>query len=143
MRASKKAVAIATCLAASVMASESFVKGSDFKRGLHVVKDNNHDKIVFHADDPTTPVETDYPDFTETFAQGPDGYGKDYRSEGWELSERSQIGLLVGFICTGIFILFALVQIIVDEVKRHSDFENKVNTAFDTLRGEPYNYSDD
>ena len=142
MRASKKAVAIATCLAASVMASESFVKGSDFKRGLHV-NNTEHPKTLFHADDPTKPVETSYPDFTETFAQGPDGYGKDYRSEGWELPERSQIGLLVGFICTGIFILFALVQIIVDEVKRHSDFENKVNTAFETLRAEPYNYSDD
>ena len=143
MRASKTAVAVATCLVASVLGSESFVNSGDFKRELHKGTDNGEHGTLFHATDPNVAEDVEYPDFTETFAYGADTYGKDYRSEGWELSEQSLIGLIVGFVCTGIFILFALTNIIIDEIQRHADFTNKVETSFDALRAEPYNYSED
>ena len=141
MRASKKAVAVATCLVASVMASESFVDSGDFRRELHKGDGGDH-QTLYHANEPENPVEVEYPAFTRNFAQGADTYGEDFRTEGWEPSQISLIGLAVGFATTGIFILFALINIIIDETKRHADFKNKVEAAKDDLRKEPYNYDD-
>lgn len=143
MRAFKQVAAIATCLVASVMGSESFVNSSDFKRELHKGDDNGDHGTLFHASDPTVAEDVEYPDFTQTFAYGADTYGKDYRDETWEISEISTYGLIIGAVCTGIFILFALIQIIIDEVRRHADFTNKVETSLDSLRAEPFNYSED
>ena len=52
-------------------------------------------------------------------------------------------GLIVGFAATIIFIIFALINIVIDEVQRHADFTNKVETSLDALRAEPFNYSED
>ena len=115
MRASKTAAAVATCLVASVM-GESFVNSGDFKRELHKGSDNGDHGILFHATAPGDGEEVEYPDFTETFSYGADTYGKDYRSEDWEITEMSTLGLIIGFAATFIFILFALINIIIDEV---------------------------
>ena len=122
---------------------ESFVNSGDFKRELHKGSDNGDHGILFHATDPTVGEEVEYPDFTETFSYGADTYGKDYRDESWEISEMSMYGLIVGFAVTFIFIIFALINIVIDEVQRHADFTNKVETSLDALRAEPYNYSED
>ena len=53
------------------------------------------------------------------------------------------MGLIIGFVCTFVFIIFALINIIIDEVQRHADFSNKVETSLNVLREEPYNYSED
>ena len=86
MRASKTAAAVAACLVASVM-GESFVNSGDFKRELHKGTDDGKHGFLYHATDPTTPEEVEYPDFTETFSNEADTYGKDYRDAGWEISE--------------------------------------------------------
>ena len=142
MRASKTAVAVATCLVASAMGSESFIDSGDFKRELHKGDGQDHQKLQ-HSNEPGVEFDVEYPDFTITFANGPETYGADYRTEGWEMSETSMYGILVGFIATGIFIIFALINIIWDEAKRHSEFTMNVVNGFDTLRAEPYNYDDE
>jgi len=43
------------------------------------------------------------------------------------------IGLIIGFGCTGVFILFSLFNIIIDEVQRHDKFKEKVEKAKTTL----------
>ena len=53
----------------------------------------------------------------------------------------SMIGLIIGFGCTAVFILFSLINIIIDEVQRHADFEQRVEKAKDTLRDD-YNLDD-
>ena len=147
MRASKTAAAVATCLVVSVMGSDSFVNSGDFKRELHkgnVDPDGKgHPGILYHATKPAVREDVEYPDYTETFSYGTNTYGNDYRDEGWELKPLSLYGLIIGFVCTFIFILFALANIIIDEVQRHADFTNKVETSLDALRAEPYNYSED
>ena len=141
MRASKFAVAVASCLVASVMGTASFIDSGDFKRELHKGDGNDHQQLR-HANsgEETWPVE--YPDFTIEFNNADDTVGPDRRTEGWEMSETSMIGLAVGFISTWVFILFALVNIIWDEAKRHSEFTADVNKGLETLSAEPFNYDE-
>ena len=128
MRALNKVAAAVSILLASAMAEQSFIDSVDFKgRGLQT------GEILYHADDPDTPREAKYPEYTATFAYGPETYSIDSRSPDWELTDLSLIGLLVGFGCTGVFLIFAIVNIIVDEAERHEKFKAKVTEAKKTL----------
>ena len=49
------------------------------------------------------------------------------------MTDISLIGLLIGFGCTGVFLIFAIVNIIVDEAERHEKFKAKVTEAKKTL----------
>lgn len=46
----------------------------------------------------------------------------------------SLIGIIVGFSVTGIFIIFAIVNIIIDETQRHAQFSEKVQSAANILQ---------
>ena len=74
-----------------------------------------------------------YPQYTARFNNAPDSYGIDSRSPDWELSDLSLIGLIVGAVCTFSFILFALVNIIIDEAMRHAKNAQLVVKAKNTL----------
>ena len=122
MRASKTAVATAACLLASVIAEQSFVDSGDFRRELHTKTEANfgHDKYVFRADDPTVKIATEYPNFSQTFNNAKGTYGEDREQE------TTWPGIIIGFVCTGIFIIFALTHIIVDEYYRHINFTDQI-----------------
>ena len=122
-------------------------------RSLHVAEDgdnpygimygskgsNDHARWVCHADETTInadgsydcgankyPEDEDglpYREFTQVFSSKEGTYTPFTGTEGRELTDMSMIGLIVGFGCTGVFILFSLINIIVDEVQRHADFE--------------------
>ena len=91
-------------------------------------------EFLYNADAPTTKVEALYPEYTREFSYGPGTYDPDSRDPNWELTDISLIGLLVGLGCTLIFLIFAIVNIIIDETKRHADFEADVLRAKETLR---------
>ena len=91
-------------------------------------------EFLYNADAPTTKVEALYPEYTREFSYGPGTYDPDSRDPNWELTDISLIGLLVGLGCTLIFLIFAIVNIIIDETKRHADFEADVQRAKETLR---------
>jgi len=74
-----------------------------------------------------------YPQYTARFNNAVDSYGIDSRSEDWEASDISMIGIIVGAICTFSFILFALVNIIIDEAMRHAKNAQLVVKAKNTL----------
>ena len=119
--------------------------------------DNDHKRWVCHASD----VEINYEDgsyvcpnkfpddedglpyreFTQVFSNREGTYTPFTGTGGQELTDMSMIGLIIGFGCTGVFILFSLINIIIDEVQRHADFEQRVEKAKDTLR-EDYNLDD-
>eukprot|EP00351_Strombidinopsis_sp_SopsisLIS2011_P006191 CAMPEP_0116876840 /NCGR_PEP_ID=MMETSP0463-20121206/8708_1 /TAXON_ID=181622 /ORGANISM="Strombidinopsis sp, Strain SopsisLIS2011" /LENGTH=124 /DNA_ID=CAMNT_0004523699 /DNA_START=68 /DNA_END=442 /DNA_ORIENTATION=+ len=67
--------------------------------------------------------------FTETFAS-PDVIPE------LELTDVSQVGLLLGFISVGLFILYANFKVIMDEMKRHAKFEQDIEEAELTLQNE-------
>ena len=46
-----------------------------------------------------------------------------------ELSDISQVGLLLGFISVGLFLLYANFKVIMDEMKRHAKFEQDIEES--------------
>ena len=138
MRALKKVAAAVSLLLASAIAEQSFIDSVNFaSRSLHQLAEP-HDAILYHADEPDKEFTAEYPEYTKTFANGPSSHGIDSRDPNWELSELSLVGLIVGGGCTFIFLIFALVNIIIDEAQRQKDFTNKVEQAMETLK-EEYN----
>ena len=132
MRASKTAVAAAACLLASVIAEQSFVDSGDFRRELHTKTEANfgHDKYVFRADDPTVPIATEYPNFSSSFNNAPGTYGAEReQSTTW-------IGIIIGFVCTGVFIIFSLTWVIIDECNRHESFTEQIKKDKELLKRE-------
>lgn len=84
-----------------------------------------------------------YREFTQVFAYGEGTYTPNSSNADWAgITQTSAIGLIVGFGCTGIFIIFSLVNIIIDEVQRHANFEQRVERAKETLQ-EDYDVSKD
>jgi|Transcript_43156 hypothetical protein len=62
--------------------------------------------------------------YTITFKEGPNTNGGPEEFEGGNL-----IGLIIGFVCTGIFMIFASIEIILDEIARHASFKKKIVQA--------------
>ena len=73
-----------------------------------------------------------YPKYTARFANGPDTYDND-----GEPRETAMLGLIIGGVCTLVFILFALVNIIIDESERHAKFSMDVQNAKSILMRDP------
>ena len=76
-------------------------------------------------------AETPFPKYTKVFSQDIpcDSYPSedclwDSKNPDWELSQTSLIGIIVGGGATLIFFIFAIINIIIDEVQRHADFKN-------------------
>lgn len=67
--------------------------------------------------------------FTETFAS-PDVIPE------LELSETSRVGLILGFLAVGLFIIYANIKVIIDEKKRHQKFEEDIEEVERTLQNE-------
>ena len=138
MRALRQIAGIVSLLFASAMA-ESFIDSAQF-RGRALEQKNP----VIHADgeSDTTP----FPKYTREFAQleteeyEPKEPTKFYEDNG--ITKTSLIGIAVGGGATLIFFIFAIINIIVDEVQRHADFKNKVANAMQTLT-EDYGVSED
>lgn len=57
------------------------------------------------------------------------------KPEVW-LSSRSTAGLILGFVSLGIFLVFAWVKIVLDELKRHKLYAQQVQKAKNDLRTE-------
>ena len=57
------------------------------------------------------------------------------------MTDISMIGIILGFATTGIFILYALVNIVIDEAQRHTTFKKDVEKASQHLIDE-YDCSD-
>ena len=67
--------------------------------------------------------------YTDTFNWSKTSYGPDETFEGG-----MQVGLIVGFISTGIFMIFAVSWLIYDEVKRHETFKRQVEEDWARLQ---------
>ena len=115
---------VGAVLLASVMA-QSFVNSADFRgRALE-------DKVVYHNDGEE--ATTVFPKYTEKFANEPGTYAPDSRDPDWKATEITWIGLGVGGGCTLIFFIFAVCNIVIDEVQRHADFKAKVEKVQEQL----------
>ena len=67
--------------------------------------------------------------YTDNWNLAPNTYGPDA-----DFTGGLQIGLILGFIATGAFMVFASIVIILDEKKRHRDFAELVVKARNKLR---------
>ena len=132
MRASRQIAGIVSLLFASAMAG-SFVDSESF-RGRALANE------VVHADGEI--AETPFPKYTKSFDNGPGTYAIDSRDPDWQITTTSMIGIAVGGGATLIFFIFAIINIIIDEVQRHADFKNKVQNAMNTLT-EDYDVGED
>lgn len=72
--------------------------------------------------------------YTDVFNMGPDSYGPEEEFEGMYL-----IGMILGFVTTGLFMIFGFIKIISDECKRHTTFKDNVEKEKKKLTGAPYN----
>ena len=132
MRALRQIAGIVSLLFASAMA-ESFIDSASF-RGRALAN------AVEHADGEIS--ETPFPKYTYKFDNGPGTYAPDSRDPDWKITQVSMIGIAVGGGATLIFFIFAIINIIVDEVQRHADFKNQVANAIQTLT-EDYDVGED
>ena len=119
MRALRQIAGIVSLLFASAMA-ESFIDSASF-RGRALANS------VEHADGEI--AETPFPKYTYKFDNSPGTYAPDSRDPDWKITQVSMIGIAVGGGATLIFFIFAIINIIVDEVQRHADFKNQVANA--------------
>ena len=85
--------------------------------------------VAAEVDDSYYQINTNKP-YTNTFNLNPDSYYTD----GEVLTSTSQIGLILGFVALGVFLLYAFVMVIRDEWARHEDFKKKVADALNELR---------
>ena len=117
---------VGAVLLASVMA-QSFINSADFMgRSLETLR-----KVERNDGEPG---ETVFPKYTIKFSNEPNTWKPDSRSAEWEgASEITWIGLGVGGGATFIFFIFAVINIIIDEVQRHADLRNKVNRVQEQL----------
>ena len=60
--------------------------------------------------------------FTHDFAHTADTYGVPEEYTGANL-----VGAIIGFLVTGIFMVFAIIMLINDEIKRHKEFAQKIS----------------
>ena len=67
--------------------------------------------------------------YTNEFTQTPDAYGEHEEFEGMYL-----YGMIIGFIVTGIAMIFAVTTILLDEVNRHKRFEADVQNSINTMK---------
>ena len=132
MRALRQIAGIVSLLFASAMAG-SFVDSASF-RGRALKNE------VEHADGMM--AETDFPKYTFKFDNSPGTHAIDSRDPDWKITEVSMIGIAVGGGATLIFFIFAIINIIIDEVQRHADLKNNVAKAIETLT-EDYDVSED
>ena len=132
MRALRQIAGIVSLLFASAMAG-SFVDSASF-RGRALKNE------VEHADGMM--AETDFPKYTFKFENGPGTHAIDSRDPDWKITEVSMIGIAIGGGATLIFFIFAIINIIIDEVQRHADLKNNVAKAIETLT-EDYDVSED
>ena len=85
---------------------------------------------------------TEFPEYTIKFSNEPIEEHRDYRHPDWEVSSVSLIGIAVGGGATLIFFIFAIINIIIDEVQRHADLKNDVAKCIETLT-EDYDVGED
>ena len=85
---------------------------------------------------------TEFPEYTITFSNEPIEEHRDYRHPDWEVSKVSLIGIAIGGGATLIFFIFAIINIIIDEVQRHADLKNDVAKCIETLT-EDYDVGED
>ena len=118
---------VGAVLLASVMA-QSFVNSADFRgRALE-------DKVVYHNDGQE--ATTVFPKYTARFANEPGTYAPDSRDPDWKATEITWVGLGIGGGCTFIFFIFAVCNIVIDEVQRHADLKAKVEKVQENLQEE-------
>lgn len=67
--------------------------------------------------------------YTDVFNMGPDSYGPEEEFEGMYL-----LGMIIGFIVTGFFMIFGVIVIVRDEILRHKRFEMDLEKVKNTLR---------
>lgn len=71
--------------------------------------------------------------YTEVFNMSPETYGPEEEFEGMYL-----IGMILGFVTTGLFMIFGFIAIVRDECKRHEDFKANVEKEKNKLTAVPY-----
>ena len=67
--------------------------------------------------------------YTNTFSQG-DAYNGGHE----EFIGGNLAAVVIGFVCTGIFMIFAVINLIVDEYQRHGAFRKKVDNDIKSLK---------
>ena len=67
--------------------------------------------------------------YTNTFSQGDKYNGGHEEFIGGNLA-----AVVIGFVCTGIFMIFAVINLIVDEYQRHGAFRKKVDNDIKSLK---------
>ena len=65
-----------------------------------------------------------------------DRWGPSYNLEGQEPNSTSQIGMILGFLAYGGFLLFSLVMLIRSEVMTHSQYSSEVEEKIKILKDE-------
>ena len=74
--------------------------------------------------------------YTEVFNMAPDSYGPEEEFEGMYL-----LGMIIGFIVTGFFMIFGFIVIVRDEVLRHKKFEEDLEKEKKKLTSDTYGVS--
>ena len=67
--------------------------------------------------------------YTDTFINKPENVGKPADYEGMY-----GIGLIVGFVLTGLFMIFAIFWIVKDEIDRHATYKQKIQDDIKKLQ---------
>ena len=109
MRVSASTILLASALLVAFASASDVMKG----RQLHLEKSESKSK----------------PYYTDYFTQG-EGYHGAHEA----FIDGNLVGVIIGFIATGIFMIFAVVNLIIDEKQRHINFQKKVDNDISDLK---------
>jgi hypothetical protein len=71
--------------------------------------------------------------YTNVFNMGPETHGEQEEFEGMYL-----IGTILGFVTTGLFMIFGFIVIVADEVKRHETYSSDIAKLKKKLEGKQF-----
>ena len=108
MRVSASTLLLASALLVAFSSAEQVLGG----RNLHQEKGESRSKY-----------------YTDVFSQGDSYNGGHEKFEGGYLA-----GVVCGFIVTGVFMIFAVINLVVDEYQRHGAFQKKVDNDIKSLK---------